>query len=103
MIENKNHFCWALLIFKAIRAKLVELIDWGLKTMSDKFYITLTEEDQMRLKECLSTGTFDNAGDLIREGIQLSYRRAEYIKDQNWKLRAGLSSISERLARYKVS
>ncbi len=69
--------------------------------MSDKFYVTLSAEDQAKVQECLQAGLFDNAGDLIRESIALSHRQVKMSRDHNHKLRVQLTSLCARLERYQ--
>lgn len=69
--------------------------------MSDKFYITLSDNDKAKVQEILQAGQFSNAGDIIREGINLSHKRVESMRATNQQLRAGLVSITERLERFQ--
>jgi len=71
--------------------------------MSDKFYIMLNEEDQEKVKSCLASGQFSSAGDLIRNGIELNHQKLEANREINQQLRAGLTSLHERLERYLVT
>lgn len=68
--------------------------------MSDKFYITLDEADKAKVQDILGSGQFSNAGEIIREGICLAHKRAETMRNTNQQLRAGLTSLCERLERF---
>lgn len=69
--------------------------------MSDKFYITLSDDDKTKVREILETGHFTNAGEIIREGIALSHKRIEGMRSINQQLRTGLVSLTERLERFQ--
>lgn len=73
----------------------------GALMMSDKFFVTLDKSEQEKVQECLSAGLCDNAGDLIRQGIELSHRQLSMGKTSNQRLRTGLTSLLERLERYQ--
>ncbi len=69
--------------------------------MSDKFYITLSEDDQAMVHDCLSAGVCENAGELIRQGIELKHRQLNATRTENQRLRVGMTSLIERLERYQ--
>ena len=65
--------------------------------MSDRFYITLDENDQEIVRTCLASGKFDNAGDLIRKSIALAHRQISQSIKLNQKLRDGVNGWRDRL------
>ncbi len=71
------------------------------QTDGNRFYITLTPEDQERVRACLDGGHFESAGDLIREGISVTHARTQKFTRMNEELRVGMTSIGSRLERYQ--
>jgi len=69
--------------------------------MGDRFYITLSDADKSKVQEILATGRFENAGDIIREGIRLSHDRVSLSRDVNATLRSGMEEITRKLAKSK--
>ncbi|MEL6112254.1 MAG: hypothetical protein AAFR20_05565 [Pseudomonadota bacterium] len=69
--------------------------------MSDKYYITLDDEDKAKVQEILETGRYSNAGDIIRHGIALSHKKLAVTRTMNADLRKGLAALTERVERFQ--
>ncbi len=73
----------------------------GAEGEGDKFYITLTKEDQNKVLECLASGRFATPSDFISRSIGQSHQGLEAARQVNQKFRTGITSLCARLERYQ--